>query len=221
MQHRRRLSFATRLPDADLFGHGKAAPKDQKPPSGHMSGQTGASLPRAPRSCDGAGATVTPRAATTAPAARAPSCWVAAHLPDLSLEAFVATLDAQARERPVALQDRSGIVAVDPAAAALGVRPTDVDLFFFPRFFEFMIFTDVFLLIVSLAYYERYEYLFRNAGFVISTVLLRVSLSTPKPYDLLLALTAMLYGLAVLAVFAWFSAIAERTGEDRGGRMRM
>ena len=105
--------------------------------------------------------------------------------------------------------------------AALGVQPTDVDLFFFPRFFEFMIFTDVFLLIVSLAYYERYEYLFRNAGFVISTVLLRVSLSTPKPYDLLLALTAMLYGLAVLAVFAWFSAIAERTGEDRGGRMRM
>jgi hypothetical protein len=85
--------------------------------------------------------------------------------------------------------------------------PADVDLFFFPRFFEFMIFTDVFLLIVSLAYYERYEYVFRNAGFVISTVLLRVSLSTPKPYDLLLALIAMLYGLAVLGVFACFSAM--------------
>ena len=85
--------------------------------------------------------------------------------------------------------------------------PADVDLFFFPRFFEFMIFTDVFLLIVSLAYYDRYEYVFRNAGFVISTVLLRVSLSTPKPYDLLLALIAMLYGLVVLGVFAWFSSI--------------
>jgi protein ImuB len=48
---------------------------------------------------------------------------VALHLPDLSLEAFIATLDAQARERPVALQDRSGIVAVGPAAAALGIRP--------------------------------------------------------------------------------------------------
>ena len=70
-----------------------------------------------------------------------------------------------------------------------------------------MIFTDVFLLIVSLAYYDRYEYVFRNAGFVISTVLLRVSLSTPKPYDLLLALTAMLYGVAVLGVFACFSAM--------------
>ena len=94
--------------------------------------------------------------------------------------------------------------------AALAAPPADVDLFFFPRFFEFMIFTDVFLLIVSLAYYDRYEYVFRNAGFVISTVLLRVSLSTPKPYDLLLAVTAMLYGLAVLGVFACFAAIGQR-----------
>jgi hypothetical protein len=105
-----------------------------------------------------------------------------------------------------------GIVVGLPAA--LATPPADVDLFFFPRFFEFMIFTDVFLLIVSLAYYDRYEYVFRNAGFVISTVLLRVSLSTPKPYDLLLALTAMLYGLAVLGVFACLSAI-ERGSVER------
>ena len=93
--------------------------------------------------------------------------------------------------------------------------PANVDLFFFPRFFEFMIFTDVFLLIVSLAYYDRYEYVFRNAGFVISTVLLRVSLETPKPYDLLLALTAMLYGLVVLGVFACLSAIERRSVDQR------
>jgi hypothetical protein len=93
--------------------------------------------------------------------------------------------------------------------------PANVDLFFFPRFFEFMIFTDVFLLIVSLAYYDRYEYVFRNAGFVISTVLLRVSLETPKPYDLLLALTAMLYGLAVLGVFACLATIERGSPERR------
>lgn len=92
----------------------------------------------------------------------------------------------------------------------LSPPPIDVDLFFFPRFFEFMIFTDVFLLIVSLAYYDRYEHVFRNAGFVISTVLLRVSLSTPKPYDVALALIAMLYGLAILGVFACFAAIERK-----------
>ena len=106
----------------------------------------------------------------------------------------------------------------------LAPPPIDVDLFFFPRFFEFMIFTDVFLLIVSLAYYDRYEYVFRNAGFVISTVLLRVSLSTPKPYDVVLALIAMLYGLAVLGVFVCFAAIERKrsiaTGAAPGGRER-
>jgi hypothetical protein len=91
---------------------------------------------------------------------------------------------------------------------ALAARPVDVDLFFFPRFFEFMIFTDVFILIMSLAYYDRYEYVFRNAGFIISTVLLRVSLSTPKPYDIGVALIAMAYGTVVLAIFGWFSSIA-------------
>jgi hypothetical protein len=40
--------------------------------------------------------------------------------------------------------------------------------------------------------------------------LLRVSLSTPKPYDLGLALFAMAYGVIVLAVFACFSSIARR-----------
>jgi len=99
---------------------------------------------------------------------------------------------------------------VEQLPALLAPPPVDVDLFFFPRFFEFMIFTDVFLLIVSLAYYDRYEHVFRNAGFVISTVLLRVSLSTPKPYDVALSLSAMLYGLAVLGVFACFTAIERK-----------
>jgi hypothetical protein len=83
--------------------------------------------------------------------------------------------------------------------------PTDIDNFFFPAFFEFMIFTDVFLLIISISYYERYDHVFRNAGFVISTVLLRISLSTPQPHDTIVAVVAMLYGLGVLVVFAYFT----------------
>jgi len=86
--------------------------------------------------------------------------------------------------------------------------PIDLDLYFFPVFFEFMIFTDVFLLIISLPYFERYEYVIRNSGFVISTVLLRFSLSTPKPYDLGVGLIAMLYGVCVLAVFSYYSRLA-------------
>ncbi len=89
----------------------------------------------------------------------------------------------------------------------------DLDLFFFPMFYELMIFTDVFLLIISLLYYERYEYVIRNAGFVISTVLLRFSLSTPKPYDLAIGLVAMVYGLCVLGVFSFFTRVASDARE--------
>jgi len=83
----------------------------------------------------------------------------------------------------------------------------DLDFFFFPAFFEFMIFTDVFLLIVSIPFYERYEYVIRNAGFVISTVLLRFSLSSPKPYDLAISIIAMFYGLCILGVFSYFTRV--------------
>ncbi|MEO0529155.1 MAG: hypothetical protein AAF266_01125 [Planctomycetota bacterium] len=80
----------------------------------------------------------------------------------------------------------------------------ELDAYFFPAFFEVMIFTDVFLLILSIAFYDQYELVFRNAGFVISTVLLRASLASPRPYDLGLGLLAMVYGLAILLVFRWF-----------------
>lgn len=93
----------------------------------------------------------------------------------------------------------------------------DLDYFFFPAFFGFMIFTDIFLLIVSIPFYERYEYVIRNAGFVISTVLLRFSLSTPKPYDLIVGLVAILYGLGVLSVFSYCTRInSGQVSEERG-----
>jgi len=100
------------------------------------------------------------------------------------------------------------------SATGQSITPVDLDLYFFPAFFEFMIFTDVFLLIISLPFFERYEYLIRNSGFVISTVLLRFSLSTPKPYDLAVGLIAMLYGLCIVAVFSSFTRIATARVED-------
>ena len=85
--------------------------------------------------------------------------------------------------------------------------------YFFPSFFEFMIFTDVLLLIVSIRFYDRYEYLFRNSGFVISTVLLRISLSTTKPYDLAIAPIAIFYGLGLISVFAYYTRVSSRQFE--------
>ncbi len=105
----------------------------------------------------------------------------------------------------------SGIFAM-PQGFVGGAK--DPDYFFFPAFFEFMIFTDIFLLIVSIPFYDRYEYVIRNAGFVISTVLLRFSLSTPKPYDLVVGLVAIVYGLCVLSVFSYCTRVNSQRSSD-------
>ena len=109
------------------------------------------------------------------------------------------------------------LASIFPISGGFAANAKDMDQFFFPAFFEFMIFTDVFLLIVSISYYDRYEYLFRNSGFVISTVLLRISLSSPKPYDLVIALISMLYGLGLISIFAFYTKISGGiSGEDSG-----
>jgi hypothetical protein len=91
----------------------------------------------------------------------------------------------------------------------------NVDFFFFPEFFSFMIFADVFLLITSLPFYDRYEYVIRNSGFVISTVLLRFSFSTPKPFDLAVSLIAIGYGVAVLGLFSYYSRVIRAAHGER------
>lgn len=95
-------------------------------------------------------------------------------------------------------------------AGALAPENVELDLFFFPQFFELMIFTDVFLLIISIAFYDRYELVFRNAGFVISTVLLRASLTSAPPYNNAIGLLAMVYGMVVLSVFVWYTRGVEQ-----------
>lgn len=49
--------------------------------------------------------------------------WIALHLPWLSLEAFVATLDAARAGEPIALIDAHQLTAANAAARALGVEP--------------------------------------------------------------------------------------------------
>ena len=90
----------------------------------------------------------------------------------------------------------------------------DLDLIFFPQFYEVMIFTDVFLLIASFSISDRFEFVFRNAEFVISTVRLRFSLTSPKPHDIAVAVTAMVFGILILAIFNYFAFVTRERELD-------
>ena len=64
-----------------------------------------------------------------------------------------------------------------------------------------MIFTDVLIVILSLAVSDRYELVFRNGAFVISTILIRLSLTAAWPYGALLALMGMIFGILTLLIY--------------------
>jgi hypothetical protein len=72
---------------------------------------------------------------------------------------------------------------------------------FYNVVFTAMIFTDVLVLILSLAVSGRYEMVFRNAAFVVSIILIRFSLTEGYPYGAPLAVLAMVFGVLTLAVF--------------------
>ncbi|MBO0933278.1 hypothetical protein [Fibrella aquatilis] len=76
---------------------------------------------------------------------------------------------------------------------------------FYKEFFSVMIFVDVFLLIFSFIYANSYDVLFRNAGFVISTILVRISLTAQKPFTVYFALTAVLFGVLLMALSIFYN----------------
>lgn len=82
-----------------------------------------------------------------------------------------------------------------------GVQPLNVNSFFYTDVFTAMIFTDVLIVILSLAVSDRYELVFRNAAFVISTILIRFSLTATFPYGAVLALMGMAFGIGTLLIY--------------------
>ena len=58
----------------------------------------------------------------------------------------------------------------------------NINYLFFTDFFTLLILVDVFILLLSFAYTDRYSQLIRNTGFIISTILLRLSFSVPTKF---------------------------------------
>jgi hypothetical protein len=85
----------------------------------------------------------------------------------------------------------------------------DPNTFFYTEVFTVMIFTDVLIVILSLAVSDRYELVFRNAAFVISTILIRFSLTVARPSGALLALSGMAFGILTLLVYNYHVRISQ------------
>jgi hypothetical protein len=78
---------------------------------------------------------------------------------------------------------------------------SNIDYLFFESFFTILILVDVFILLVSFQYTERYSQLIRNTGFIISTILLRLSFSAVGLTSLLLLVSGIVFGLIILLIY--------------------
>ena len=66
---------------------------------------------------------------------------------------------------------------------------------FYADFFSIMIFVDVLLLIISFIYHFSFFTIFRNASFIITTILIRMSLTTEKPMNYIIILIGFLFSI--------------------------
>ena len=82
-----------------------------------------------------------------------------------------------------------------------GENSPNIDYLFFVEFFGILILVDVFILLISFQYTERYSQLVRNTGFIISTILLRLSFNAVGLTSIVLLISGIFFGLIILYIY--------------------
>lgn len=77
---------------------------------------------------------------------------------------------------------------------------SDVNKVFYDDFFTVMIMTDVVLLLFSFLYSDEFRKIMRNSGFIISTILIKLSFSTDGLLNTLLVVAAVTFGVLILYI---------------------
>jgi hypothetical protein len=71
---------------------------------------------------------------------------------------------------------------------------------FFDEFFTVLILVDVVLLLISFFYTDKFHKIIRNSGFVVSTILIRLSFGVTGLISTILIITAVLFGLMIILI---------------------
>lgn len=81
---------------------------------------------------------------------------------------------------------------------------------FFITFYTIMVFCDILIVLVSLRYSHAYPVVFRNSGFALATVVLRLGLAAPAYYNACLGVGAALYLLGLNTVYNMFGRTVQQ-----------
>ena len=81
------------------------------------------------------------------------------------------------------------------------VESSSINSIFFDEFFQILILVDVLLLIFSFFNSDSFHTIIRNSGFIISTILIRISFMAEGLINIILILSSLLFGLFILLIY--------------------
>lgn len=76
----------------------------------------------------------------------------------------------------------------------------NVNNVFFDEFFTILILTDVLLLLISFLHIDKFSKVIRDSGFIISTILIKLSFGVAGLLNTVLIVVAVLFGVVILAI---------------------
>ena len=85
----------------------------------------------------------------------------------------------------------------------------DVNKIFFDTCFTILILTDVLLLLISFLHTDKFNKVIRNSGFIISTILIKLSFGVEGPLNIILIVAAVLFGVIILAIHNQFDKLTK------------
>lgn len=89
----------------------------------------------------------------------------------------------------------------------------DPNKVFYQDFFMILIYVDVFILILSLLYSQHFSQIMRNSGFIISTVLIRLSFSADHLTNDLMLIGAITFGVLVSGIYNLYGRVPRELEE--------
>jgi hypothetical protein len=106
----------------------------------------------------------------------------------------------------------------------------NINNIFFEQFFNILIIADVILLLFSFFHTDEFHKVIRNSGFIISTILIRISFSVNGIINTVLIVSAILFGLLILYIhnkfekqlaeeIKYINEIEEQNNTDKVGNL--
>jgi hypothetical protein len=119
-----------------------------------------------------------------------------------------------AAKKAVALALLAGYVFIGFASIKqliLGDRP----FLFFESFYTLLIFCDLLIVLISIRYTSNYRVVFRNSAFAVATVLIRLALSAPPYFNVLIGVGAAAFSVGLTAAYNTFAPVIRQASADR------